>query len=122
MLDSQALIVPLPALEAKSALLSGATQQVADCPVPTESSRTTVPDALSLNDASALLPALAMTRCPAWSKAIANGTVPGSGFTTGLIDRRPPECTPNTSMSLPVALVVTISSVHIGRGACRGRE
>ena len=40
---------------------------------------------------------------------IANGTVPGSEFTTGWADSRPPDPTPNTSMSLPLALVVTMS-------------
>lgn len=59
--------------------------------------------------ASAFVPASAMTRWPAWSKLIANGTVPGSEFTTGAADRRPSNPTPNTSMSLPLALVVTIS-------------
>ena len=37
-----------------------------------------------------------MTRWPNGSKAIANGTVPGSAFTVGLADKRPPKPTPNT--------------------------
>ena len=47
--------------------------------------------------------------------------MPGSEFTTGLRDRRPPACTAKTSMSLPFALVVTISCDPAGENAtCPG--
>src|SRR6202035_5761886 len=58
-----------------------------------------------------------MTRWPARSKLIANGTMPGSEFFTGAADSRPSNLTPNTSMSLPLALVVTISCRPSGENA-----
>ena len=70
---------------------------------------------------TAFVPASAMTRWPNGSKAIANGTVPGSAFTVGLADRRPPKPTPNTSMSLPLPLVVTTTWAPSGVNAtCPG--
>ena len=64
----------LPALDAKRVPPAGATQQVAAWPVPTESIGVTVPSESSVNVDSAFVPASAMTRWPAWSKVIANGT------------------------------------------------
>ncbi len=75
----------------------------------------TVPPGLRAKVASALVPASAMTRWPAASKEIAKGTAPGSEFTTGVGDSSPKRPTPNTSMSLPLALVVTISLEPSGR-------
>ena len=71
--------------------------------------------------ASAFGPASAITRWPNGSKAIANGTVPGSLFTVALADRSPPKPTPNTSMALPLPLVVTTSWPPSGvKATCPG--
>ena len=60
--------------------------------------------------ANALVPASATTRWPAGSKVTAKGTVSAAPtFTTGEGESSPKRPTPNTSMSLPLALVVTIS-------------
>ena len=58
-----------------------------------------------------------MTRCPAESKEIGKGTAPGSAFTTGEGESWPNRPTPNTSMSLPLAFVVTISFEPSGEKA-----
>jgi len=97
------------------------TQQVAAWPVPAWLSRLTVPFRLSENVARAFGPASAITRWPNGSKEIANGTVPGSAFTVGLTDRSPPKPTPNTSMSLPLPLVVTTNWLPSGvKATCPG--
>ena len=82
---------------------------MADAPVPTASTSETVPLAERLNVARLSVPALAMTRWPAASNEMAKGTVAASGFTTGDADGTPNGPTPNTSMSLPLAFVVTMS-------------
>jgi hypothetical protein len=76
--------LPLPpALEVNSCPPSAVTQQVAACPVSTASIWAMVPSACSAKVASALGPASAITRSPAGSAVMANGTVPGSEFTAG---------------------------------------
>jgi len=61
-LEVYPLTLALPALEAYSVPPARATQQVAACPVPTESISVTVPSEPSVNVARALVPALAITR------------------------------------------------------------
>ena len=100
---------PLPALEVKKKPPVPTTQQVAAWPVPTASSFVTVPSALSVKLASALVPASATSRRPWSSKATAKGTSPGSELTTGLAESRPRGLIRNTSMALPLPLVVTSS-------------
>jgi hypothetical protein len=73
-----------------------------------------VPLRLSWKVDRAFVPASAITRWPNGSKEIANGTVPGSLLTVARPDRSPPKPTPNTSMSLPLPLVMTTSWVPSG--------
>ena len=56
--------------------------------------RSPCPPGLRVKVASAFVPASAMTKCPAASNEIANGTVPGSELTTGVGDRHPNHPTP----------------------------
>jgi hypothetical protein len=79
----------LPALDAYRNCPAEATQQVADCPVLTALSWLTVPSGLTVNAARESVPASAITRWPYASKVIANGSVPGSAFTTGDADSKP---------------------------------
>jgi hypothetical protein len=79
--SAKPLSAGVPALEANRNDPAVVTQQVAACPVATCWSKVTVPLRLRPKVASALGPASAMTRWPNGSKAIANGTVPGSLFT-----------------------------------------
>src|SRR5215469_4126916 len=107
----------LPAFPAKSSRPAAATQHVAAWPVAAVAIGVTVPDGFSAKLVSAFVPASAMTRLPARSKAIPNGTVPGSELTTGALLRPPLRVTANTSMSLPFDLVVTINWLPSGENA-----
>src|SRR5262249_43958788 len=110
-----------PAVDANREDPTGMTQHVAACPVATRWSRVTVPLEASWKVDTAFVPASAITRWPNWSKEIANGTVPGSPLTAGVADRRPLAPTPNTSMSLPLPLVVTTSWEPSGvKASCPG--
>ena len=61
-----------------------------------------------VNVATALSPASATARWPP-AKVMPNGTLPGSAVTAGVADSPPEKPMVNTSMSLPLPLVVTIS-------------
>ena len=54
------------------------------------------------------MPASVTTRSPARSKVKPNGTGVADGLIVGALDSPPVGATSNTSMSLPLALVVTI--------------
>jgi hypothetical protein len=59
----------------------------------------------------------ATTRWPPASKVTENGWLPASGLTTGLAEIPPSGLTAKTSMSLPLDLVVTMSSDPSGVNA-----
>ena len=62
---------------------------------------------------TALVPASVTTRCPLRSNVNPNGTGVAEGFTVGA-DSAPDGPTENTSMALPLALVVTINWLPAG--------
>ena len=84
-----------------------ATQHVAVWPVATVLIEVSVPLEASEYVERAFVPASAITMCPTASKFTAKGTAPGSALTTGDGERYPKGPTRNTSMSLPLAFVVT---------------
>ena len=96
--------MPEPAFEAYSNWPTPTIQQVAAWPVATLVTGVRIPSAPIVNEATALVPASAICRRPAWSKLTPNGTVPGSELTTGVAEGPPKWSTPKTSTELVLRL------------------
>src|SRR5580692_2670353 len=84
-------------------------QQVAYWPVGDPAISRRAPFEAIENSPIALVPASAITRCPAESKSTPNGTASGSDVTTGAFDGEPEPATLKTSTALVLPLVVTTS-------------